>query len=138
MVTFLKKFLFGPEIWNILKICRRWWWGGGGNIRRACVIVRIFLVFYISDRIYQNGVLHLKNFHFSLSIFKNGVKTLFCMIAKVNSSKICRCWTSWPLGSNNNFFIKHRHRRNVTSHHSLSLLWQFQLLKLPWLVNFHH
>ena len=23
---------------------------------------------------------------------------------------------------------KHRHRRNVTSHHSLSLLWQFQLL----------
>ena len=33
---------------------------------------------------------------------------------------------------------KHRHRRNVTSHHSLSLLWQFQLLKLSSLNNFHH
>ena len=52
----------------------------------ACAIVRIFLVFHFSDKIYQIGVQHLKNFHFSLSIFKNGVKngvkTLFCMIAR--------------------------------------------------------
>ena len=30
--------------------------------------------FYFSDKIYQIGVLLLKNFHFSLSFFKNGVK----------------------------------------------------------------
>ena len=30
-------------------------------------------------------------------------------------------WTPSPIE-------KHRHRRNVTSHHSLSLLWQYQLL----------
>ena len=30
---------------------------------------------------------------------------------------------------------KHRHRRNVTSHHSFSLLWQLQLSSLG---NFHH
>ena len=34
--------------------------------------------------------------------------------------------------------LKDRHRQNVSSHHSLSLLWQFQLLQLSWLVNFHH
>ena len=26
-----------------------------------------------------------------------------------------------------NLFFKHRHRRNVTSHHSISLLWRFEL-----------
>ena len=52
--------------------------GGGGEVAlrngvRASLF-ESFLVFYISDKIYQIGVLYLKNFHFSLSIFKNGVK----------------------------------------------------------------
>ena len=85
------EFHFGQEICNFPEILRRWQWGGGGNIRRACVIVQIFLVFYFSDKIYKIGVLHLKNFHFSLSIFKNGVKngvkTLFCMIAVLHPTK---------------------------------------------------
>ena len=41
---------------------------GGGNTWRVCGIVRIFLVFYISGKIDQIGVLHLENF------LKNGVK----------------------------------------------------------------
>ena len=59
------EFHFGQEICNL----------GGGKIRRACVIVQNFFIFFFSDKINQIGVRHLKNFHFSLAIFKNGVKT---------------------------------------------------------------
>ena len=50
--------------------------GGGGGVEvtygvRASLFVFCFL---FSDKINQIGVLHLKNFHFSLAIFKNGVK----------------------------------------------------------------
>ena len=52
--------------------------GGGGEVE-ATYGVRASLFdlfdFLFSDKIKQIGVLHLKNFHFSLATFKNGVKT---------------------------------------------------------------
>ena len=85
MATFLKNFFLVKKYATFLKYGEGGGWGGGVTKRRACVIVGIVLVFYISDKIDQIGILHLINFHFSLSIFKNGVKngvkTLFCMIA---------------------------------------------------------
>ena len=44
--------------------------------------------FYFSDKIYQIGVLLLKNFHFSLSFFKNGVKRSKNPILHVASKKL--------------------------------------------------
>ena len=77
-------FNFGTEISVFSKICKWWRWGGGGTLRRRCC-VSSFLNCYFSDRIYQNGVRHSFNFHFSLLISKkrskNGVKTLVWMIA---------------------------------------------------------
>ena len=70
----IQNFLFGTELCKLFKIGRWWLWGGGGKKRRACVIVRTFFISYFSDKINQIGVLYLKNFHFSLIIFKNGVK----------------------------------------------------------------
>ena len=105
-------FNFGTEISVFSKICKWWRWGGGGTLRRRCC-VSSFLNCYFSDRIYQNGVRHSFNFHFSLLISKkrskNGVKTLVWMIAqfsnrpdsfqtiwtKVNRSKQCKNHTIW-------------------------------------------
>ena len=56
----------------------KYWKGGGGEVAatwRARVIVRNFFIFFFSDKINQIGVRHLKNFHFSLAMFKNGIKT---------------------------------------------------------------
>ena len=78
-------FNFGTEICVFSKICKWWRWGGGGTLRRRCC-VSSFLNCYFSDRIYQNGVRHSFNFHFSLLISKkrskNGVKPLVWMIAQ--------------------------------------------------------
>ena len=53
-------------------------------LRRGCC-ASSFSNCYFSDKIYQNGVRHSFNFHFSLLISKkrskNGVKTLVWMIA---------------------------------------------------------
>ena len=74
MATFLKNFFLVKKYTTSSKYAE----GGGGEVAlrngvRASLF-KSFLVFYISDKIYQIGVLYLKNFHFSLSIFKNGVK----------------------------------------------------------------
>ena len=99
------KFLFGQEINIFNKSCQRWWWGGGGKKRYSCFIPLFEYFWFSIFQIKMNkiGVLHLKNFHFSLSIFKNGVKngvkTLFCMIAEQwagcpkNDLVCCNMWT---------------------------------------------
>ena len=46
------------------------WWQPTACVRHCSNLFS----FYFSDKIYQIGVLLLKNFHFSLSFFKNGVK----------------------------------------------------------------
>ena len=46
---------------------------GGGKLRRRCC-VSSFLNCYFSDKIYQNGVRHSFNFHFSLLISKKRSK----------------------------------------------------------------
>ena len=74
LATFLKNFFLVKKYTTSSKYAE----GGGGEVAlrngvRASLF-ESFLVFYISDKIYQIGVLYLKNFHFSLSIFKNGVK----------------------------------------------------------------
>ena len=43
--------------------------------KAQCFACSNLFSFLFSDKINQIGVLHLKNFHFSLTIFKNGVKT---------------------------------------------------------------
>ena len=56
----------------------KYWEGGGGEVAPTYgVRASLFETFYFlfSDKTYQIGVRHLKNFHFSLAIFKNGVKT---------------------------------------------------------------
>ena len=60
------EFHFGKEM------CIMWWGGGAYGVRAPLFDLFDFL---FSDKIKQIGVLHLKNFHFSLVIFKNGVKT---------------------------------------------------------------
>ena len=74
LATFLKNFFLVKKYTTSSKYAE----GGGGEVAlrngvRASLF-ESFLVFYISDKIYQIGVLYLKNFHFSFSIFKNGVK----------------------------------------------------------------
>ena len=71
---FLKNFILVKKFSTFPKHAE----GGGGEVAATngvrASLFKSFLVFYISDKIYQIGVLYLKNFHFSLSIFKNGVK----------------------------------------------------------------
>ena len=58
-------FIFGTEsvvFSKIFKWCRL---GGGGTLRRLCCVAT-FSNSYFSDKIYENGVRHFINFHFSL------------------------------------------------------------------------
>ena len=118
---------------------------------QICVILKILKI--SRDRIYLPDRRVSRAFFLSSSSGYRGISWEVCKELYFSKSfAIFRCTSISRTGSGKGrpemypFFMpfsvsaqkKHRHRRNVTSHHSFSLLWQFQLLKLSSLDNFHH
>ena len=75
------------------------------------------------------------------TVMRRGMNLMICIVKRQLKWSL----KSWKRRQDNELgegakkkkFKKHRHRRNVTSHHSFSLLWHFSLSSLDNFHNFH-